>query len=235
MPSSILAIGAHPDDIEFGCGGILLTEGACGREIFLAVCSRGEAGSNGTPEEREAEAWAAAKLIPAQIDFFDFGGDSHMEPSNANAIALARHIRVVRPDILLSSVTSPDQHPDHAVVGHLCRDAARFARYGGIAELRDLSPHAIGHHFSYAVTPGAEPGREQIAIRVDITAHFRRWVELMECHQTQLRTRNYIDLQTARARLLGVETGVEYAQALFPCDHFLVQTLAELPPSARIF
>ena len=158
-----------------------------------------------------------------------------MEPSNANALALARHIRVIRPDILLSSVTSPDQHPDHAVVGQLCRNAARFARYGGIAELCDLSPHAIGHHFGYAVTPGAEPGREQIAIRVDISAHFARWVELMECHQSQLRTRNYIELQTARARLLGVEAGVEYAQALFPQDHFLVQTLAELPPAVRIF
>ncbi|MFN2509733.1 MAG: PIG-L family deacetylase, partial [Chthoniobacterales bacterium] len=47
----ILAIGAHPDDIEFGCGGILLGEAARGSEIFLCVCSRGESSSNGTPDE----------------------------------------------------------------------------------------------------------------------------------------------------------------------------------------
>ena len=98
-----------------------------------------------------------------------------------------------------------------------------------------MPSHAIQHHFGYAVTPGAEPSGEHIAIRVDISAHFARWIELMECHRTQLRTRNYIDLQTARARLLGVEAGVEYAQALFPRDHFLVQTLAEIPPAVRIF
>ena len=235
MPTRILAIGAHPDDIEFGCGGILLAEAARDSEIFLALCSRGEAGTNGTPNEREAEARAAAKVLRAEIAFLDFGGDSHMEPSNANALALARHLRVVRPEIVLSSVTSPDQHPDHAIVGQLCRDAVRFARYGGIAELRDLSPHTVGHHLGYAVTPGAERSGERYAIRVDISTHFAGWVELMECHRTQLRTRNYIDLQTARARLYGVEAGVEYAQVLFPHDNLLVRTLAEIPPTVRLF
>jgi len=235
MSSRILAVGAHPDDVEFACGGILLAEASRGSEIFLCVCSRGEAGSHGTPDEREAETRAAARMLGAELEFLDFGGDSHLEASNANALAIARHIRAVRPEILLSSVASLDQHPDHAVIGNLCRDAARFARYGGIAELRDSPPHAIRQHLGYAVTPGAEPSREQIAIRVDISAHFARWVELMECHRTQLRTRNYIDLQTARARLLGAEAGVEYAQALFPRDHFLVQTLSQVPPAVRLF
>ena len=210
-------------------------EAARGSAIFLGVCSRGEAGSNGTPDEREAETRAAAKILGAELTFLDFGGDSHMERSNANALTIARHIRAVRPEVLLSPVTSPEQHPDHAVIGHCAREAARFARYGGIAELRGLPPHAIQQHLAYAVTPGAEPSRAQLALRVDISAQFARWVELMECHQTQLRTRNYIDLQTARARLLGVEAGVEYAQALFPQDHFLVQTLAQIPPAIRLF
>src|SRR5437879_2883959 len=146
----ILAIGAHPDDIEFACGGILLAEQARGCEIFLGVCSRGESGSNGTPEEREAEARAAADLLGAKIEFLDLGGDAHIEPTKGNAFALARQIRLVRPDVLLSSVTSADQHPDHHVVGSLARDAARFARYGGIAELRALSPHALAEHLQYA-------------------------------------------------------------------------------------
>lgn len=230
----ILAVGAHPDDVEFACGGILLSERARGSEIFLCVCSRGEAATNGTPAEREAEARRAAQILGAQIEFQDFGGDAHLEPSNRNALALARQIRAVKPDVVLSSVTSPDQHPDHSVVGDLCRAAARFARYGGIAELRELAPHAIGHHLEYAVTPGAEP-HARFSVRVDITAQVAEWIALMECHQTQLRTRNYIELQTARARQVGVEAGVEYAQALFPRDHMLVKTLAEIPRSVRLF
>lgn len=230
----ILAIGAHPDDIEFACGGVLLAEAARGSEIFLCVCSRGEAGTNGTPTEREEEMRAAAKLLGAEIEFVDLGGDSHIEPSNQNALLLARRIREARPTVLLSSVTSADQHPDHRVVGSLSSDAARFARYGGIKELRDAPPHAITHHLKYAVTPGAEP-RERVAIRVDISAQFSKWIELMECHRTQLRTRHYVELQTARARLLGVEAGVEYAQALFATNDLLVRSLAEVPPAVQLF
>ncbi len=229
----ILAIGAHPDDLEFACGGILLAEAARGSEIFLCVCSRGESGTNGTPEEREAESRAAAELLGAKIEFLDLGGDAHIEGTRKNGFTIARQIRLVRPDTLLSSVTSGDQHPDHQVIGSLAREAARFARYAGIAELRELSPHTVAQHFQYVVTPGAEPHGAKI--RVDISAHFEKWVALMECHRTQMRTRNYIELQTARARLLGLETGMEYAQALFIVDDLVVQSLEEIPPSSRLF
>ena len=141
MPARILAVGAHPDDIEFACGGILLAEAARGSEIFLCVCSRGEAGTNGTPNERQAEARAAAKILGAELVFLDLGGDSHLEPSNANALALALHIRVVRPDVLLSSVTSPDQHPDHAVIGQ--RRDRRVARF---AAARDQASPQLRRH-----------------------------------------------------------------------------------------
>ena len=234
-PLRILAVGAHPDDIEFGCGGILLVEAARGAEVFLCVCSRGESGTNGTPDEREAETRNAARLLGAKLEFLELGGDCHIASSPANAIAVARTIRAAKPNVLLAPVTSPDQHPDHAAVGRLCRDAARLARYGGIPELRDSPPHAVDHHFSYAVTPGAEPAGHRGRIRFDISAHSTRWAELMECHQTQLRTRRYIELQTARARLLGLEAGVEYAQALFASDDLLIESLTEMPRSVRLF
>ena len=234
-PLRILAVGAHPDDIEFGCGGVLLAEAARGARISLCVCSRGESGTNGTPPEREAETRNAAQLLGASLEFLDLGGDCQIEASPAHALRIARRIRATNPNVLLAPVTSPNQHPDHAAVGALCRDAARLARYGGIDALRDSPAHAVDHCFGYAVTPGAEPSSNGIALRVDISAHLARWIELMECHQSQLRTRRYIDLQTARARLLGVEAGVEYAQALFPADDLLIETLTDMPRSVRLF
>jgi len=57
----------------------------------------------------------------------------------------------------------------------------------------------------------------------------------MECHVTQLRTRRYVELQTARARLLGLTSGVDYAQALYPVDDLLINNFAELPASVRLF
>ena len=231
----ILAVGAHPDDVEFGCGGVLLAEAARGNRIHLHVCSRGESASNGTRADREAEARSAAVLLGAKLKFLELGGDSHIAASVPNAITIARAIRTVRPDILLAPTVTPDQHPDHVAVGRLCVDALRLARSGGIAELRELPPHAVGNFFSFAVTPSAEPARDCAAVHVDISAYFKAWVHLMECHKTQLRTRDYIELQTARARLLGVQAGVEYAQALFLGDHLLVKTLAELPPAIRLY
>ncbi|HEY3662728.1 MAG TPA: PIG-L family deacetylase [Chthoniobacterales bacterium] len=238
MPDSklrLLAVGAHPDDIEFGCGGILLGEAACGSEIALCVCSRGEAGSNGTPDEREAEARQAAGVLGASIEFLELGGDGRLEVSAAHNIAIARQIRLTRPDVLLSPVGSLNQHPDHIVVSQLCWNAARLARYGGLEELRDLPPHAVRHHLEYAITAGSEPPNDRAKICVEISGHFDRWVELMECHRTQLRTRRYIELQTARARLLGIEAGVENAQALYAVDGFFVKCLSELPDSVRLF
>ena len=234
-PLSILAVGAHPDDIEFGCGGVLLAEAARGSEIALCVCSRGESGTNGTPDEREAEAKAAADRLGATLRFLDIGGDCRIEASPRNALAIAHQIRATRANVLLAPVASRNQHPDHSAVGNMCRDAARLARYGGIVELGDLPPHTVTHVFGYAVTPSAEPASDHPKIRVDISAHFERWVELMECHRTQLRTRRYIELQTARARLLGIEAGVEYAQALFPTDDMLVESLTQIPRSVRLF
>lgn len=234
-PLRLLAVGAHPDDIEFGCGGILLNEEARGSEISLLVCSRGEAGTNGSPNEREQEARRAAEMLGATIAFLELGGDCHLEISAANGITIAREIRRARADILLTPTSSPGQHPDHIVVSQLCRKAARLARYGGLAELKELAPHTIKQHFEYAITPSAEPPNESAKIRCDISERFAAWVALMECHKTQLRTRRYVELQTARARLFGVEAGVEYAQALFPTADFLVEGLLELPGSGRLF
>ena len=72
---NILAIGPHPDDVEFGCAPILIKEVRQGNHVRMLILSRGEAGSAGTPELREQESRSAARLIGATIDFLDLGGD----------------------------------------------------------------------------------------------------------------------------------------------------------------
>jgi LmbE family N-acetylglucosaminyl deacetylase len=132
----ILGVGAHPDDLEFGCGGILLAEAARGSEISLCICSRGEAGSNGAPNEREAEARSAAQILGAKIDFLEMGGAAHLEIYAVNNIAIARQIRTARPDVLLASGFAGSAS-DHIVVSHLCRNAVRtcaLRRFGRAAQ-----------------------------------------------------------------------------------------------------
>ena len=235
-PATLLAFGAHPDDIEFGCGALIARETQAGRPAHLVVCSRGEAGTNGTPAGRTREAKRAAALLGATIEFIDLGGDAHFEATPARAIQLAAILRRVRPGIVLAPSLVENQHPDHVRLGQMVRDATRLARYGGLKELRRFTPHAIGQLFFYAVTAEAEPtdlGR----VLVDVSGPevIRVWTAAMEAHASQLRTRNYVELQLTRARLNGLRAGVEHAVALFANDAIVVDSLAALEWAARKF
>ena len=79
----LVAFGAHPDDIEFGCGGIIVRETRAGRPVHLVICSRGEAGTNGTPAQRTKEAEAAAKHLGATVI-----GTTKSYADNDNAVVL---------------------------------------------------------------------------------------------------------------------------------------------------
>ena len=235
-PAPLLAFGAHPDDIEFGCGGVIAREARAGRPVHFVVCSRGEAGTNGTPAQRTAEARKAAKLLGAKIEFITLDGDAHLEIRARHSLTLAGIIRRVRPSIVLAPSLEQNQHPDHWRLGQLVRDATRLARYGGLKELRARPAHAIGQLFFYAVSPDAEPaGVPSVLIDISAPEVLAAWTAAMEAHASQLRTRNYVELQLARARVHGLGAGLGHAQSLFPNDPLVFDSLAHLTRAARRF
>ena len=97
----LLVFGSHPDDIEFGCGGAVWREMLAGRPGHFAICSRGESGSHGTPEQRVTEAVEAARLLKAEMEFVTLDGDSHLEIRSTHAISLAGIIRRIRPAVFV--------------------------------------------------------------------------------------------------------------------------------------
>ncbi len=232
----LLAFGAHPDDIEFGCGGVIARETQAGRKAHFVICSRGEAGTNGTPRQRSAEAKQAAALLGATVQFIELDGDVHLEIRAAHAIKLADIVRRARPGIVLSPSVEENQHPDHAKLGRIVRDATRLARYGGLKELRQWPPHAVDHLFFYAVTPEAEP-RDISPVFINVSAPeiVAAWTEAMAAHRSQAATRNYVELQLTRARLLGARAGLGHAIALFPNNPLVLDSLAILSRGARHF
>lgn len=234
--SALLAFGAHPDDIEFGCGGVVARETQAGRVAHFVVCSRGEAATHGTPAQRTAEAKKGAKELGASLEFVDLGGDAHFEASRAQALKLAAIIRRVRPAIILAPTPVDNQHPDHAVLGRMVRDAARLARYGGIRELRRQPAHAIGQLLFYAVTVEGEP-RDQLPVFIDVSDEpvARAWTAAMEAHASQLKTRRYVELQLARATLNGARCGLRLAIPVFPSDPLVFESLGGLGRAARQF
>lgn len=235
-PPPLLAFGAHPDDIEFGCGGVIARETRAGRRTHFVICSRGEAGSHGTPARRVREARKAAAVLGATVEFIKLDGDGRLEIQAAHAVKLAGVLRRVRPGIILAPSLVENQHPDHWRLGKLVRDAARLARYGGLKELRGKKPHAIGQLFYYAVTPEAEP-RDLTPVWIDVSAPeiVAAWTAAMAAHATQTSARNYIELQLTRARLLGMRAGISHAIALFPGDPLVLDSLAQVGRGARRF
>lgn len=230
----LLAFGAHPDDIEFGCGALVCRETRSGRPAHWVVCSRGEAGSNGSPQVRVAEATEAARLLGASLEFIDLDGDAHLEIRSAHAIRLAGIIRQVRPQVVLAPTLEQNQHPDHWRLGQIVRDATKLARYGGLHELLHLAPHTVERTFWYAVSHDAEPA-SPAPLLIDIGASelIAAWTAAMQAHASQLKTRNYVELQLARARWHGLRAGVEYAQPLWPAEPLVVEALSPLLRAQR--
>ncbi len=232
----MLIFGAHPDDIEFGCGGVIALETRAGRKAHSIVCSRGETGTYGTPEQRVAEAKEAASLLGATIEFIELDGDAHLELRVTHTIKLAEIIRRIRPATVLAPSCVENQHPDHARLGRLVRDAARLARYGGLKELLEQKAHAIEQLFFYAVTPDGEPS-DTAPILIDISSPqvISAWTAAMNAHSSQTSVRRYVELQLTRARLLGARAGVEYAIALYSNEPLLFESLALAGKGARLY
>lgn len=230
----LLVFGAHPDDIEFGCGGIVALESKRGRKVHLYVCSRGETGTHGSPEQREQEARNAARILGAEIEFFELDGDAHLEVKVEHAIKIAEIIRRIRPSSILAPSHAPNQHPDHSRLGLLVRDACRLARYGGLKELKGSNAHSIRQLFYYAVTPEGEPeGVSPSLFDISNAEIVQSWTEAMQAHLTQTSSRNYVELQLARARVWGERAGVQYAMALYSNDPLIFESLAGAGRGAR--
>jgi len=223
--SKILAIGAHPDDVEFGCGALLIREIAKGNSVKIVVCSLGEAGTNGTPAGRKAEATASAKFIGAEIEFINLGGDCKIEHNSKNSFKIAEIIRKYKPNIVLTTSLSENQHPDHIALRNIVRSSCRIARYGGLKELKKYGVHAIDalYYFSSSSELEVKPD-----IIIDISSEAEKWEKAMSFHKSQMKTHSYIEMILSRARFLGASMGVKYALCLWANDPIRTESVSGL-------
>jgi bacillithiol biosynthesis deacetylase BshB1 len=112
MTLDLLAIAAHPDDVELTCGGTLLKAHAQGRKTGILDLTAGEMGTRGTPEIRAKEASAAAKILKVSWRGTINVPDSDVQPSRRHKLALARVIRELRPRTVILPYWQA-RHPDH--------------------------------------------------------------------------------------------------------------------------
>lgn len=120
---NILAIGAHPDDIEIGCGGMLLRASKYGHTVFMYTLTQGEV--CGDPEQRKIEQKESSRIIGAKASWIDNFEDTKLSP-NVNLINhIEQVIRITRPDIIYTHPRG-DNHHDHRAVASATFEAARF-------------------------------------------------------------------------------------------------------------
>jgi N-acetylglucosamine malate deacetylase 1 len=143
----VLAIGAHPDDVELACGGTLALLAGQQRRVGILHLTRGERGTRGTAAEREDEARRAADALGAvELAFLDCG-DGALRTGEAEEDALIGLLRDFRPDLVLGP-TPRDRHPDHGRA-HALVEAACF--YAGLTNRAPAhgAPFRPAASFSY--------------------------------------------------------------------------------------
>jgi LmbE family N-acetylglucosaminyl deacetylase len=119
----ILAIGAHPDDVELGCGGLLLKAVRGGHNVYIYTITRGGAGGN--PKERVKEAQRSAQFIGAKALWLDDLPDSKLKESIELISRIESRIDIVHPDIILTH-HAKDVHHDHRTVANATLEAGRY-------------------------------------------------------------------------------------------------------------
>lgn len=222
----ILAIGAHPDDVEFGCGGILAKAAAQGRSILIADLSIGEKSTNGTPEIRQKEGQTAANVIGAKRIVLDFV-DCEFYDTYENRLKLVSLFRTWRPRLILAPIWKGEQnHPDHIACGLLARYACRYARFAKILpEISVWEPEGILHYLPHA------GGKAEIL--VDVSAHVNTWKDMMAAHASQYQTYPYSSWVLRQAAFWGGLIDKEYAQGLVAGNPIEIDDVMTVSRAAR--
>ena len=180
MTVDVLAIGAHPDDVELGCGGTVAKLAQSGRRVGILHLTRGEAGTRGSAETRREEAEAAAAILGAVVVEFLDCGDGAFRNGTGEEDTLIEALRRLRPELVFAP-TPADRHPDHGRAHRLVLDAAYYAGLKNRAPGRGGEPHRPAALFSYPQHDPIEP-----AFIVDVTATWGAKMRALDAYESQL-------------------------------------------------
>ena len=175
----VLAIGAHPDDVELHAGGTLLRLASLGYTTAIVDLTRGEAGTHGSVAERAAEALAATAVLGAACrESLDLG-DSRLTDSDATRAAVVSLLRRFKPRMVLTH-HADQPHPDHAAAARIVTAAAYLAGLRRTYPGDDLLPHRPAAILHFGLPRGIPP-----SFIVDVGRWEEEWEQAVRCHRSQ--------------------------------------------------
>lgn len=201
---NILAIGAHPDDIEYGCAGTLIKYAERGHHIFLLVLTGGQEG--GSSDTRQQEQEAAAEIMKAQKVFWGEYHDTQL-PLNKDLIERIEDVLgKVKPDLILVNY-GDDTHQDHRILTQATMSATRYVR-----------------NVLFFEVPTTQNFNPQVF--VDISDPLERKLRVLEAHASQVMKTNIedmsiLELARANATFRGIQGRVKFAEAFAPLRLFI--------------
>jgi bacillithiol biosynthesis deacetylase BshB1 len=233
-PFDILAVGAHPDDVELVMGGTVAGETARGRRVAILDLTRGECGSRGTPETRIEEARAAARILGAAHRETLELPDAGLQPVPEQRDTVLAVVRRLRPRVVLTQHWE-QRHPDHAAASRIVYEACFFA---GLRNYHpDLGAAWRPRKLAYAVTM-TEVTDIRPSFVVDITGAWETKLQAIAAYQSQWtpppgETRKLpLDLFRERVELAGrrhgQRIGVPYGEAWVTREPLVVDDLLGL-------
>ncbi len=239
MKLDILAFGAHPDDVELGCGATIAKEIANGKKVGIIDLTRGELGTRGTAETRDVEAENAAKILGVAVRVNMEFADGFFVNDKLHQWELIKMIRKFRPDIVLCNAVD-DRHIDHGKGSKLVSDACFLSGLLKIdtkCEDEDdwQDPWRPKHVYHYIQWMNLEPH-----FVVDISGYMSKKIEAVLAYKTQffdanseepetpISSRNFTDSIEYRARDLGRLTGVQHGEGFTVERYVTVDSLYDL-------
>ncbi|HEV7699778.1 MAG TPA: bacillithiol biosynthesis deacetylase BshB1 [Pyrinomonadaceae bacterium] len=217
----ILAIFAHPDDVELAVGGTLLKMKHLGYKTGALDITRGEMGTRGTVEGRAKEAEDAARIL--KLDVRENLGlpDGHVFVTDDERTKLVRVLRRLKPRIIVTH-QAEDPHPDHDHIAHLVRESAR------LASMRGYDPETGGEKIPVPnVAHNIFSRRLQPSFVVDISDFLEEKMAAIRAHasqfydpnskepETRLTDKGFLDELENRSRYFGSLIGVAAGEPYF--------------------
>ena len=184
----ILAIGAHPDDVELSCGGTILKHLSQGDKVGIIDLTRGELGTRGSAEIRDKEAANAAQILGVEFRHNMNFRDGFFQNDETHQIELIKIIREYRPKIVLCNAIS-DRHPDHGKGSSLVSDACFLS---GLTKVdtgqQAWRPQYVYHYIQFhEITPD---------FVVDVSDFMDKKMESVLAYESQFYNPNSIEPKT---------------------------------------
>jgi len=213
--TEILAVGAHPDDIELSCGGLLLQMAERGYRFSMIDLTAGELGSRGTREQRAKEAKAAAEFMGASARECLGLPDTKLAATDGAVRLMVECLRKYRPKLVVS-MSPDDAHPDHAAAARIVDRAAFFA---GLKNFEaDGAPHRVRQVIRYSRQPEFRPSfvvdiSDSVETKLAaVRCYESQFTRIQEGHRTPISAPDFEEDLRAFWRFHGMSIGAIYAE-----------------------